>query len=99
MPISHTFSPLLFGFLPTTPYNFPIVFFLEQHNHPFKGPCCLSRLVSPSLGCCVKVDGYWRFVLPYGQAKDLPFHTCFLYNPKFRQADCSAAKMQGKIVA
>jgi hypothetical protein len=56
----------------------------------------LSPIVS--LGCCIRVNGCWRLcsVLRASQwelSSAPPFPTYFLYNPKFRLADCFACHL------
>jgi hypothetical protein len=90
------YRPMPLGFLPTTPLQLLSCLFLSQQKRLFLGPCwlsCSSLLLVRSIVC----KGQWvlavHSVLRTSQQEltcCLLFSSCFLYNPKFRQVDCSA---------
>jgi hypothetical protein len=81
---------------PAHPYTLSPVFCLNHPNRPFSGPSQTPVLVSVGL-----VSGHMRAkrfhsfprVSQWELRSTLPFPACFLYNPKFRLASCSACHL------
>jgi hypothetical protein len=96
---AHGFSPILLGSLPTTRLPLLPLHFLDQHKRLFSGPGWLScsclllvRSVVSESQWVLAVHSVLR-ASRWELTRCLPFPSCFLYNPKFRQADCAACHL------
>jgi hypothetical protein len=83
------------GSLPTITLRLLPSLLRTSTTGPFRDHAGYSVLVSYRFARLCESHGYWRFILSYGTSQrqlssTVPFPSCFLHNPKFRQGDCFA---------